>query len=282
MKHCALLAVFLSFRVFTFAAGRDSISRAINRSGPKYVAAETGFGISSFRDLATSPLFYSGTPAHFRLSFLKENQAVIRQLSLRYAFGTYRSEVGRNGSRVNSFFIDYMKLWQLESLRAERWRFDAGGTLAVTTSVRNNPSLQNNAIGLDFFGNAMATIRITRDLSRTAPDPKRFIFIRYGRKEKDRDISLRLSGGLLNFNYRNGFIYTQQYQVVNQSDYFENYALRLSGLRFGSRLAFTRRFATGNAIRFAYDWDAYRTSYKSQTFEMAHHSISFALLFRTK
>ena len=55
-----------------------------------------------------------------------------------------------------------------------------------------------------------ASFKITKDISRTEKKDKRFLFIKYRLKEKQRNLSLRLNIGLLNASLRNGYVYAGQ------------------------------------------------------------------------
>lgn len=235
-----------------------------------------------FRDFATSPLFYAGISVNAGFTGESENARRNGQFRIDYLFSAARDELGATRSKQHVLFFDYKLLYRIPIAWSDKWNLKAGGIASITGDIRYNPSLQNNGLGFEFFGNIQPAVKLTRDISRTAPRPRHILFVKYGRKVKSRNLSFQLNGGLVNMNYRNGFAYTGQSEVINDLKWFDRYELHLNGLRFGSTLALTRYFRTGNAFRLAYCWEAMRTAPGKNSFEFSSHTVRFTLLFRTR
>ena len=275
-----LLLVFVPFCGFSKKKKFNEIPITKNT----YIGITLGKSSSNLRDFATSPLIYRGIPTFVSFSRLKEKNNRENEYGISYSFGNYSSTVGDQSStsKVKTFGGYYSKLYPVNKIKLGKWKPQIGGLLNVTSNLRINNDLGNNALGLDFFGTIFGSAKISRDVSRKRAKQGKIIFIPYHRKARRRTLGARLNVGLMNNTFRNGFAYIEQSGILNDPKLFDDYQLKIfSGLRLSTAIDYTI-FLNNNAIRLSYNWDAYKTGGDLDKFEMAHHLIGFTFLLNTK
>lgn len=279
------LLLFLPFQLFAQESNEPVVTNE-NYERPKFYELGAGFNISRFRDFATSPLNYVGGVGEFVLGTLRKDESQEVNLSFRFSSGTYFSagnSLERSGAVASVVFINYSRLYQIKSLSSDKWNFKVGGKIDLTGNIRQNPSLLNNSTGIEAFQTLFASAKVTRDISRTAIKQKKFLFIRYKRYPQRRELSFQLNPSVINSTYRNGYAYISQASVVGSEDPFSDYKLSVfSGFRINTALDYTRYLKNGNGIKLSYLWDAYKTGGSLPRFEMSHHLLQVALLFKVK
>lgn len=255
----------LTFLASSAAIGQEKSTQ----SKPAYL--ELGFGLnpSSFRDLATSPLSYSGIPVSFSLSHIEWNKDRTSSIRLGYSFGNYQSDYNdqNSASEVDLFVVDYQELFRVSGLSNDPFNFRLGGAFNGIAHLRNNPNLRNNGLGFEIMtslsGVARGSFTFGSNGSRTSV------------------LSFGLQVGLVNGSYRNGYAYMSSSIPLNNDDLFADYTWSLlRGMRWQSNTEYTFFLKNGNAIQLSYHWDAYKTGSTDSDFEMAHHLIEFSLLFK--
>jgi len=245
-----------------------------------------GLGMGSFRDFATSPLFYSG----ISLSSSRFQISVDAQREMEW--GSTLS-IGLFGSAFNDHFsssivvspaLYYSQLYELKKLSGNKLNVKVGGLINVTSNFRLNQDLQNNGFGFEIIPTLFGSIKGTLDVSRKKDSDKKFLFFRYKRLKRKKSLSLRLNPGLINSSLRNGYVYSGQSALLNDPNLFDDYQFNLfSGFRMSSSLDYTLYSRkTTNAVQLSYVWDAYKTGGDLDKFEMAQHALRFTLLFNTK
>lgn len=244
-----------------------------------YIRLGLDRSVASFRDFATSPLFYRGFPTSIVIR--KERDLHTREVSFggKYTFGGFVNTYNEQNthSSFNSIEMDYSRLYQLHCLTGSNYQTFVGGKLIGTAILRQNPSLMNNGVGLEAFTNLMASIKVHKDISREQAKEKWFLFP-YTLKPRKRDLDFRFNLGLINGNYRNGYAYSGQSALLNDFNLFDDYNFNLlSGYRFSTELDYTV-FLNNNALRFSYVWEALSTSQKTDKLDVAFHTLSLHLL----
>lgn len=243
-----------------------------------------GISIASFRDFATSPLFYSGVSPILLLSLLKDRTTRDTEAGLVMTQGYFTNIY--NGSiavsNVKRMDISYSELFRINPLCAEGLNTQVGFLACVTSNQRINESLFNNANGMEIIPTLFGSIKVTKDISRKKEKQGKILFLRYRLREKQRTLAFRTNIGLINSAYRNGFAYINQTSVINDPLFFEGYRFSFfSGFRMSTALDYTCYLRNRNAVRLSYVWDAYKTGGKYEKFEMASHNIKISLLFNT-
>ena len=258
--------------------------KQMRKQRPTYITVGVGSNSSTFRDFATSPLIYEGNLFQLSLSKLKKDYNRESEFGFSYDFGSYETTFNDNitTSKVNRIELFYSKLFCVNQLSSNKYNTKIGYQINNTLNFRYNEDLLNNAVGIEMFTNLMGSIQFTKDISRKQAKEKKIWFIKYKLDERKRDLALRLNVGLVNSTFRNGYIYGNQSGLLNSPTPFDGYEYKLfSGLRVGSRVDYTCYLKNKNAIQLSYLWDAYKTGGELDKFEMAHHTLRFALLFNT-
>ncbi len=281
-----LILSILTLYIHQDALGQSQPDMKKSRKNlPTFVEIGSLVDIGAFKDKATSPLTYHGIGAGLNIGKLKLDTIYEGGSNFCYIGGLYLGGSGDHysSSIVNSVFIDHTRLYQIKTPLDEIFNFKIGGEINLTGNIRFNPDLQNNSFGIEYFGNLMVTGQVSTDISRDEEKVLRLWFLKYTLKEKSRNISLRGNFGLINTHIRNGYAYTGQSQVINDFELFDRYQFNaFSGLRLGYKVMYTRYLKTGNAIRWAYQFDGFNTPDGVNFFGMTHNTVSFSLLFRTK
>jgi hypothetical protein len=259
--------------------------KELRKSRPNYFGLSSGFNYSSIRDFATSPLIYTGVTNYLALSRLKYNLKREAEIGFYISSGQYNNSFNEqftSSSFVNTFAINYSQLYEFNKLSSEKLNVKIGGVFNMTSNLRVNESLLNNAVGIESFITLLGSIKITKDISRKKEVDKKFLFIKYKLKQKTRNLAFRLNIGLINSTLRNGFVYSGQSFILNDPNIFDGYQFKLfSGFRMSSALDYTIHLKNKNKIQLSYLWDAYKTGGNLDKFEMANHTFRVTLLFNT-
>ena len=249
---------------------------------PAYIGITAGMSYSGFRDFATSPLIYNGSPVYTSLSRIKEDKKTKSEFGLSYSFGTYSKGYNDNFalSKVNTPSVYYSHLFRINTLSSEQLNMKIGGLFKSSMNIRVNELLMNNALGAEIFTSLSGSVKITKDVSRRENKDKKFLFFTYRLNRRTRNLGFRLNVGLINSSYRNGYAYLRH--TIDQSDLFYGYEFKaFSGFSMSSSLDYTVFLKNKNALQLSYLWDAYKTGGKLDKFEMAHHTFKLTLLFNT-
>jgi hypothetical protein len=158
-----------------------------------------------------------------------------------------------------------------------------GGTFDNTLHIRNNPSLQNNAFGLDVFSTLFVSGKSSWDISNSETKRVKILFIPFRFKPKKRELAFRLDMAVMNNTFRNGYAYSGNDQIVNDNKLTGDHEFNFfSGYRFRTDLNYTVYLKNKNGIRVTYLFDGYKTGGNYDQFAMVNHQLKIALLFKTK
>lgn len=287
MKYFILFSMLL-FSTFTAYAQADSTASPsimdAPQSRPAFLLISTGFNIVNMRDFATSPLIYKGVLTYMEVSGLRIDTHREINWGLAYTFGnttkSYNNHIA--WSKVKTATLYYSRLYALPKYSGEHLNVKIGGLVNATGIFRINESLQNNAVGYELFPTLLGSIQITKDVSRRKSKERSFLFIKKVLAPRTRDLAFRLNVGIVNSSLRNGYAYSGQASVVNNSPAFDDYHYQLfSGFRMSSALNYTIALRNKNRLRMSYLWDAYTSKGTIDAFEMAHHTFAFTIEFNT-
>jgi hypothetical protein len=256
-------------------------NKAQRKARPAWIGISYGLDFDNYRDLATSPLFYSGVLQAASLDFIRSDARRFSDFGATVATGANTSFAGR--SKVTSVFLHWARLYQIPAPRFDRWNFKVGGLLSVTGNERINRSLGNSTQGIEGFANLMASGRVEWDISRREEKRKKLLFVRFYLPPRRKNLAFQLNLGVVNSSFRNGYAYLRQSGLLNEPGYFDRYQFRVfSGFRMGSALDYTVFLKNNNGLRLSYIWDAYTTGGDADRYVMAHHLLRFSFLFNTK
>ncbi|MGY6561684.1 MAG: hypothetical protein ACXITV_06225 [Luteibaculaceae bacterium] len=303
---CVLLLVFFSLvNVAQEAVG----SRPMKTLEPKikspekerYFISSVGPAFVTFRDFATSPLFYEGPAIHHALAldyrtknkseFLLEFNGIVAQTFSRTPtseFVTTRTSAVFGGLGIYTHYV-----WQLNSISTEKHIFKAGAAFTPNLNFRGNRALGNNGFGFESLVNLSASGIYTLNLSRTEAKIKtiplisRWFNLNYKLLPVKRDLTVQTNVGVLNVNYRPGYNFFFDAALngteTNLIEYFlEDYRWNVNGWRLQTRIDYTRYRENGNGIRWSYRWDAAHAPGTYEDFSMATHSVVFSILFNRR
>lgn len=246
-----------------------------------------------YRDFATSPLFYRGSGIAFSSSWLRRSLHRERLFSMGLELGAV-SAFAPEGEFIRPLSVGmfhqlslyYHQLWRLEALSDHRNNVKLGGALYTSQHIRSNPSLLNNALGLENLTHLMASAQLTRDISRTEPRKGYFFLFSTMLKPVKRDLRFQTNVGLLNFNYRPGYAYSYDAELVGLetsplSWVLADYRWSLNGWRISTQIEYISYLPNGNARSIAYVWEAAHAPGRHEAFQMASHRIQYTMFFHT-
>lgn len=252
---------------------------------PSYIDIAVGFNNTILRDFATSPLFYSGSPAFFSLGNIERD---LRREST-FRFNVTNGTIYTSGTRHLSYSsltnigLNYLELFQIKNWSNDRFNVKVGGQSNSMVNIRANEDLRNNSFGFEILSNFSASAKVSMDISRKADKQKKILFLKYRLKQRKKSLDFGFNAGVINSNYRNGFSYTGQEAIVNSGSIFSSYQFNLlKGQRYSTTLDYTYYLKNNNAIQFSYWWDALKTEGNFNELEMASHTFKFSLWFRLR
>lgn len=250
------------------------------------------FEFNTFRDFATSPLFYSGIKAGLlHYSRIIETPVNAHEWHVQLRAGTAVS-LGTSSENTTSTMgghlgFSYRYLHKLQTIDHRVARVQLGATLLSTQNFRFNPSLQNNNPGVENISNLMLSAKLIREVSRKSPKTVHFYFFKKTFQPVRRELHLVGDVGLLNLNYRPGYAYIYE-DEINGTDtdllayLFSDHRWSLNGWRLRTETGWTRYLNNGNAIRYTYQWDALHAPGRFEAYQQASHSFGLTYLFRSR
>ncbi|MPQ48559.1 hypothetical protein GCQ56_16260 [Marinifilum sp. N1E240] len=275
--------IVLIFTGIFLASLSYSQERMVNQDSEKFIKIAAGLNSVKLRDMATSPLFYTGSLKHFELGHVKYKNGKERDLFFSLSTGVADNSTNNHtaSTQISIYNLSYSKLYPI--WQQNKWDLKVGGELRNSFHIRNNPSFQNNATGLEVFSTLFASGKISWDISNKTNKRAKFLFIPMNFKPRKRELSFRMNLAVMNNTYRNGYVYNNNSDITNDPNVFDDYELKIfSGYRIGTELNYTVFLKNKNAIRFGYEFDAYKTGGNLDKFEMANYKLKIALLFKTK
>lgn len=256
----------------------------------KFFMPSVGLTIPTFRDFATSPLYYQGIGMDFGLAWLwqKENWENLLETDLNFAtlislapiseyFQVYSNAFLFSGNIYNHY------IRRVEKFSNDKFNLKIGGAFASTSNVRINSSLSNNGAGLESFANLMFTVKASKDISRTVTKQFKLWFIKKKLKPAVRDLSVQGNIGVINLNYRPGYAYIYDGEI-NGTDYssvssvMAGHKWKMNGWRVGTRIEYSKFRPSGNGFKLAYIWEVASVPGRFEIFQMASHRIQYTLI----
>lgn len=259
-----------------------------------YFMPSVGIELITFRDLATSPLFYDGVGLAGSIAWQWEHPKNETKFALYATSSTTTSRTPLSTffqtSTSSSFLsgsIYVHSLFTLPSLSNEKRTVQLGGAMANTWNIRSNPSLFNNGFGLESFANLFLSGKGIYDISRKNIVIKDYYIFTRTLQPAKRNLSFQLNIGLLNLNYRPGYAYNADVALDGSNTdplafLLDGHAWKVNGYRVGTKFHYTKYIPNGNAHRWSYIWDIAQAPGRFEPFEMVTHRIQYTLLIQTK
>ena len=256
------------------------------------------FAISSnrptYRDFATSPLFYDGQGMQLQTAWLKRSRERERIFEVGFDANLTKGRIPKSNylqPNTGGFFFQlhmrYRQLWELHTLSTDRNNIKLGGIIQSSQSFRLNPHLSNNSLGIENLSNVMVTGQITRDISRSSARQVNLGVFNPTLNPVKRDLRFQLNVGVVNLNYRPRYSYGGFNEVIGLdtapvSWLLKNYKWSLNGWRLNTELEYKTYLPNGNARSLSYVWDASHVPGRYENFQLASHQLRYTYYFHTK
>jgi hypothetical protein len=284
--------------VFSLTASLQLNGQATETTLPvvatRFFSSSLAVGPATFRDFATSPLFYNGSALSGQIAWTKVKDRYERKWSMRSSIASAKPllpELENPAQKASALFstsdIAYQQLRPWSRFNKGKWSYYLGGVGISTLNFRTNQALGNSSVGIEAFFNAMASGKVNYDLSHEKTGTRKFLWMKREVKPTTRALSLQFNIGLLNANYRQAYDY-KGFPEVNGSKLnpfnlvLNSSGWAFNGTRFSSELEFRRYQAGGNAVSWSYVWDALSATGREHLFQMSAHRIQLTLHFNRK
>jgi len=259
---------------------------SFNKVNYDFFKLSAGLKLSSFRDFATSPLYYSGVPKSYAASFCRLNSKKEIETEASYTAGNYKNNYNDqlSVSAVKTVSVYHSRLYTIKRWSNDNWNLKAGAMYLISANFRINTGLGNAAAGYEAVSSLMGSFKASRDISRTRSKSGKLLFIKYTANPRKRELGMRFNAGLGNQSLRNGYSYLGQAALLNESGlkgFFSGYNIYTGGLHFNTAIDYTVWTKNNNAWQISYIWDSYRTGGSYERFEMSGHMIRFSFIFHT-
>jgi hypothetical protein len=254
----------------------------------RYILVISGWNRPLYRDFATSPLFYQGIGMSMgggrlcrspKRDNLFEIELNANMLSDNPPSSHYFQPT--QDAYLITFNGYYHHVRVMNRFSSEKMKVRLGGGVQASQNIRINTGLGNAVAGLETLVNIMAVGSVARDISRTESRTFKFLFINKELKPVKRDLAFQLNAGVFNFNRRPGYTFVD-FLEIDASDLewiSPNYKWSMNGWRLGTRIEYTTYRPNGNAVKWAYIWDAVHAPGKYEAFQAASHKIQFTIMF---
>ncbi|GCD80751.1 hypothetical protein [Schleiferia thermophila] len=263
-------------------------------SGRMYFSGQMAFSLATFRDFATSPLFYNGPGLSVSTNALYRSGRTDERLELSFGiFSTFasvpNSDVLQSGgfSVFNTINLYYHHLFFIRKISNDQFRIKVGPAFNSTQNIRVNQGLFNNALGLENIANLMIAASLVRDFSRLKDKKLNFYLFKFMLPARRRELHVQINSGILNFNYRPGYAYAYDGEIIGTETSplnwaLQNYRWNMNGWRLQTRLEWLWYLYNGNAFSLFYHWDAAHAPGQFEAFQMAVHRMGFSYYFERK
>jgi hypothetical protein len=290
-----LLIVAISTIIPSATFGTDTPAGDSTNVRMYYSRLSLGYTIATYRDFATSPLFYNGSGILLQTSWFKQSNSTERDLQFGLVLNNMSARIPKSNymqPETNAIFaqlnIRYNRLFRLNSISTDRVDYKLGGLAQTTQNLRANPGLFNNALGLENITNIMVSAQMTRDVSRNRNRTLNFRLFKINLRPVKRDLRFQLNYGLANFNYRPGYayLYVPEINGTETTDlqfFLSSYKWSgFDGQRVTTDLEYIIYMPNGNASSWSYTWDIASAPGNHEPFQMASHQIRYRMYFHTK
>lgn len=250
----------------------------------------SGVIYATYRDFATSPLFYEGPGIHLGLGWTWEAERWENSFETNFNLSAalamapeseYFQPISNSVFINNQVYNSYLR--KIDDWSFSDYTIKIGGTIMSDFNARINTDLLNAAGGIEALANLMLSGKIERDISRTNTEVKKFWFIKRTLLPVKRNVSFQLNTGLINLNWRPGYAYLSDSEF-NGSDtnglsyLLDSHSWSLNGWRLGTRLEYSKFRPNGNGMKLSYVWDAVHAPGRYESFQMASHSFRYTLI----
>lgn len=299
MKYIPGLVIFAILNMFTVSAAEqrdgDSLRKADeNPFSGNYADYFSGisYSSSSFRDFATSPLFYDVDGVSLHMGWPRVKLTHRRELGFELTAGISSARVPQKTDYIvisaAGFYSGNINYDYLSKISVPKFNGDVyvGGSLQSRFNFRRNNALGNNGTGIEAFVNIMASARLEKDFSRKSGEGKSFLVFKR-KKEVFRTLAYQINVGLMNFNYRPGYAYGgfSEFDGSNTKGLqflLDNHSWSLNGFRIQSRIEWIINKNKRYSNRWSYSWELLTAPGKHEQFQFVAHTFTYSILLYRK
>lgn len=285
-SHLLILVLLVAHQSSQAQYAEEPTPTLLSSDPTRYTTHTFGLNLPTYRDFATSPLFYNGGGIMFALDLLKVSELREQNFSTGVTINLLNSKAPSNqllnpstSSTLIQISASYERLWKLNPLSGGKYNTKIGAIASYTQNFRITNALMNNALGLESFLNIGFSGQAIRDVSRTKEKTLNLIFLKKKLKPIKRDLQLGLSTGLLNLNNRPGYayIYEKEYDPTESASKTatEGYIWSMNGWNLGTEVEWIMYRPDGSAHSWSYNWNATSAPGKYEDFQMAAHQITY-------
>lgn len=289
MRYTTVISfLFLGTLIFS----QESIEKKVKIKEDKFFITSYGLIYSSYRDLATSPLFYNGPGLHFSLGTQNETKKKEETFSseINISSNTAILPEAKNFQKQTSAFylnipIKYCYLRKNENWKFKNYNIILGGTFLNNVNSRINPSLFNNSAGFDVLSSLMFSSMLSRTFIRENEKQLNFLFFNKKLPPKSRSLQFLLNLGIVNLNYRPDYAYINEAEINGTKTNWVKYALdgykiAWNGFNINSEVALTFNKPNGNRLRWSYVWNLNHVPGRFEQVDYAQHQLKITLIFK--
>ena len=239
--------------------------------------ASFGLGTSEFRDLATSPLTYTGPAIVVGRWKWKIDDKKETYFGTEVKLGVNTIFVG--GQSSTSFFIgpsiNYTRLYSLRRFAKNGWDYKVGGKVDGLMFFRFNSDFRNNSVGFEAFPTLFGSFKISKNFERHP-------FFRKKRAARKQAFSFTLDVGIWNNTFRNNFAYTNHTPFFNDRNVFRDYQFQwFNGLRIRTAIDYIiYSNKNSNAFKVSYKWEGLHSGRTEDRFAIVSGFLQFSVLHR--
>lgn len=248
----------------------------------------TPVSIFNFKDLATSPKTYSGvlhSTSFGYMSYSKSKEWEYKINLYSDYFGdilgsSYKNSTGNTGKLMNYISINYSWAYTIDSWSNKNNRFLAGLTSRSITLMRNTPSLQNNALGVDILVTAMPRLKHYYFFERESD----FFLVRWFVPKKG-EISTSIGVAPNTMIYRStSYSYKDANTIVGIANAADNTEFQFfTGYSAVLDFQYTAYFGENDhKLIYGFNWDMFNTGGKIEPLVASNYSFSIGLMFNLK
>ncbi|HDQ45272.1 MAG TPA: hypothetical protein ENN17_07240 [bacterium] len=254
----------------------------------QYILIASGFHRPLFRDFATSPLFYQGIGMSMAGGGLFRSPKRDHLIEIEFTANQLKDHPPKSRyfqpsaeAYLLGFNGYYHYLRKIDRFSSGRTQIRFGGGVEATQNIRINAGLGNAVAGFETLFHVLAVGNVTRDISRTESKSFRFLFFKKEFRPVKRDLTFTMHTGILNFNRRPGYTFVDVLEIdASDLEWISpGYRWSLNGWRLGARIEFVVYRPNGNAVKWAYLWNAVHAPGKFEPFQMASHQIRYTMMF---
>lgn len=233
-------------------------------------------------DFQNSPILYKGPTAGIGLSFESDGNNYKYAFILKGAYGFLGGETKTaiySSTQINAQLgLNYVH--RITPVKSNLHCF-TGASIQGDLNMHNNPSLQNASLSLTGLTNFAFSTEFESDFSWKAKNIKIW-FLKFKRRKRNFKINLKFDLPLLFLNFRPG--YSNISDFTNGENLWalesKQFWIFKNAFQLNTKSSFFYFLNNKNALRISYIWQAFRFEDTFDSYQAAHHSIEFSLLFR--